>query len=251
MKKPEAMQGRQVACPECPLRLQKCFRQFDETELAFMDAFKVGELVVDAGTSVLLQGIDGPHLYTVFSGWMFRFKTLPDGRRQILNYALPGDLIGLQSVLMDKAEHTVEALTRASLCVFARDNLWRLYEKHPELAFDITWLAARGERLLDEHLLSVGRRTAAERVAYVLLHLFDRARQLGLNRGNSLRLPLTQQHLADTLGLSLVHTNKTLHQLIRRGLFSWRNGELVIRNAKAMAEFASFEPMQEVVRPIL
>ncbi|MGE0746756.1 MAG: Crp/Fnr family transcriptional regulator [Rhodospirillales bacterium] len=251
MKKPEAMTGRQVACPECPLRQQKCFRPFSEPELAFMNGFKVGELVVDAGTSVLLQGIDSPHLYTVFSGWLFRFKTLPDGRRQILNYALPGDLLGLQSVLMDKAEHTAEALTRASLCVFARDNLWRLYEKHPELAYDITWLAAREERLLDEHLLSIGRRTAAERVAYVLLHLFERARQLGLNRGNSLRLPLTQQHLADTLGLSLVHTNKTLQQLIRRGLFAWRNGELTIRNAKALAEFANFEPIEESVRPIL
>ena len=101
------------------------------------------------------------------------------------------------------------------LCVFPRDKLWELYRNHPTLAFDLTWLAAREEKILDEHLVSVGRRTALERTAYLLVHLFVRAEQAGLTTKDTVELPLTQQHLADTLGMSLVHMNKTLKRLER------------------------------------
>ena len=155
----------------------------------------------------------------MLSGWAFRYKMLDDGRRQILNYALPADMVGLQGALMREMEHSVEALTPLTLCVFPRAKLWELYAKLPSLAFDITWLAAREEQLIDENLVSVGRRTALERIAYLLLHLFVRAQEAGLTKGNSIQFPFTQQHLADTLGMSLVHTNKTLKRLTasRRG----------------------------------
>ena len=147
---------------------------------------------------------------------------LPDGRRQILNYALPADLVGLQGSLMREMEHSVEALTPLTLCVFPRAKLWELYSKFPSLAFDVTWLAAREEQLIDEALLSVGRRSALERTAYVLLHLFVRAKEVGLgNGGSSIQFPFTQQHLADTLGMSLVHTNKTLKRLAASNAIRW------------------------------
>ena len=82
-----------------------------------------------------------------------------DGRRQILNFALPGDFIGLQASIFDSIGNSVEALSDVVLCVFPREKLWDLYTRYPTLAFDVTWLAAREEQILDEHLLSVGRRT--------------------------------------------------------------------------------------------
>ena len=164
-------------------------------------------------TSFLREGARSDHLYTVLSGWAFRYKMLADGRRQILNYALPADMVGLQGSLMHEMEHSVEALTPLTLCVLPRAKLWELYSKFPSLAFDITWLAAREEQLIDENLVSVGRRTALERTAYLLLHLFVRTEEAGLIKDSSVQFPLTQQHLADTLGMSLVHTNKTLKRL--------------------------------------
>src|SRR6266404_2104326 len=82
---------RKVPCESCPLRGKAVFRPFSEPELEFVKQFKVGELSVEAGATVLGEGTNSPHLYTVLSGWAFRYKTLPDGRRQIVNYALPGD----------------------------------------------------------------------------------------------------------------------------------------------------------------
>ena len=118
--------------------------------------FKRGELVAEAGSLILSEGTHSAQLFTLLSGWAFRYKTLPDGRRQILNYVLPGDLIGLQGSVIGEMQHSVEALSPVVLCVFQRTGLPDLYRNHPGLAFDITWLAAREERMLDENLLSVG-----------------------------------------------------------------------------------------------
>src|SRR6201995_2651319 len=145
--------GRRVPCEKCPLREMECLREFNAKELEVISSFKSGELNVEAGTSVLLKNTNSAHLYTILSGWAFRYKTLPDGRRQILNYALPSDLIGLQSSVHEQMEDSGEGLTDMKLCVFPREKLWDLYSGHPTLAFDVTWLAAHEEQMLDEALL--------------------------------------------------------------------------------------------------
>ena len=122
-----------------------------------------------------------------------RYKSFPDGKRQVLNFALPGDLLGLQSSLFNHMTHSVEALTDVTLCVFPRQRIWELYKDHPGLAFDVTWLASREESILADHLANVGQRPAMVRVAYMLIYLFNRARRLGLVRCNKMLLPITQQ----------------------------------------------------------
>src|SRR5260370_39852901 len=119
---------------------------------------------------------------------------LPDGSRQILNFAVPGDFLGLQMSVFDKMGHSAEALTNMVLCIFPREKLWELFSGHPSLSFDVTWLAAREERVLDENLLSVGRRSALERMAYVLLPLFRRAEDLAMTEGDPVAFQFFQQY---------------------------------------------------------
>jgi len=249
---PVASTSRSVACEECPFRsFHNVFRDFNAEELDFVSRFKAGELQVERGTSFLVQGATSEHLFTVLGGWAFRYKMLPDGRRQILNYALPGDFVGLQASVLNHMEHSVEALTDMVLCIFPRDKLWELHRGHPTLAFDLTWLAAREEQILDENLLSVGRRSALERIAYLLLHLFTRAKQLNLAQGNKFEFPLTQQHVADTLGMSLVHSNKTFQRLRRSGAVRWNRNEVEIVDAAALAHAARYDAPQAGVRPFI
>ena len=133
---------------------------------------------------------------------------------------------------------------------FPREKLWTLYEKHQGLAFDVTWLAAREETILGDYLVTVGQRRATERVAFVLLHLFRRARQLGLARNNKVTFPFTQDHLADTIGFSLVHTNKTLKQLRRTGSFKWTGTDFELQNEQRLAELAGDASPISGVRPL-
>ncbi len=248
---PAPQQNMTTVCTKCPLRRLPAFREFEEKELNFVEGFKHGELSIGPGAPIVLEEANSPHLYTVLEGMAFRYKTLPDGRRQILNYAMPGDLVGLQSSVFDVMDHGVEALTDMKLCVFPRDHLWSLYSEQPSLAFDVTWIAAREERSLDAHLLTIGRRTALERIAYMIWYLYVRARGAGLVTGSRFALPLTQQHLADTLGLSLVHTNKTLKRLRGTGCISWEDRVLEIRDKERLLEIAQAEEGEERPRPFV
>ena len=246
-----ASSGRQYPCENCPLRPLPVFREFEKQELAFISTFKKGELAVDKGATVLVEGSHSAHLYTVLSGWAFRYKLLQDGRRQILNYLMPGDLIGLQGSVMGEMQHSVEALSPMLLCVFERDNLHELYRNHPGLAYDITWIASREERMLDENLLSVGRRSAIERAAYLIAFIGSRAKVVGLNGKQSIQIPITQQHIADTLGLSLVHTNKTIRKLMDRKLILWRDGGCEVVDAEGLKQLAGWEGLGEGRRPLI
>jgi CRP-like cAMP-binding protein len=233
------------------LRKLPVLREFSPEELAFISSFKSGELNVEAGTHILLQGTNSAHLYTVLAGWAFRYKMLPDGRRQILNFALPSDFLGLQGAVADEMQHSIESLTDMTLCIFPRERLWEIYTHYPSLAYDVTWIAARSEQYLDDSLVNIGRRTALERMAYLLLHLFARADELGLAKGNSIQFPFTQQHVADTLGMSLVHTNKTLKRLAASKTMRWKDRTFELLDRDGLAALAGFETPARHVRPFI
>lgn len=242
---------RRVPCEQCPLRPLPQFRDFTAEQLRFVSSFKRGELVAEPGTMILSEGAHSAQLFTVLSGWAFRFKTLEDGRRQILNYCLPGDLIGLQGSIMGVMDHSVEALSSTVLCVFQRDQLDDLFTNHPGLAFDVTWLASREERMLDENLLSVGRRSALERAAYLVAFLYYRAKAVGLARTRGTMLPISQQHVADTLGLSIVHTNKTLKKLSAEKLIRWHDRACEVIDPEGLKQVASWAGPLERQRPLI
>ncbi|MCT4369876.1 Crp/Fnr family transcriptional regulator [Yangia mangrovi] len=241
----------QISCKSCPLRRKALFRPFEEDELTFMERFKVGELSVDPGTHLLIEGANSPQIFTVLEGMGLRYKTLENGRRQVINFLLPGDLTGLQAGLLGEMKHSVQATSAMRLCVFNRSDLWSLYRKQPSLGYDVTWIAASEEHFLGETLATVGQRDAAERVAWALLKIFRRLTELGIGQGARVPLPYRQQDLADALGLSLVHTNKTLARIRARGLAEWADGELHVSDVDGMAELAMTDTEEPSVRPLL
>ena len=227
-----------VPCSSCPLRALPLFTIDNDEDVALIQRLKRDHVARGAGEVLIDEGEGDAPLYTLFAGWAFRFKTLSDGRRQILNFLLPGDFIGVQQRMTDAALHGVQALTDVSLCVFRRDALWELHQHAPRLGFNITWLTAHEESMVDDGLLSVGRRSAEERAAMLLIQLYKRAAALLPATTQGVPFPLTQQHIADSLGLSLVHTNKTLRKLERRGLHHIENGRLFLDDPGALARLA-------------
>jgi CRP/FNR family transcriptional regulator len=238
---PPRPQQFQVACAACPLRRLPAFVDIQADEIAFIQSFKNAELTLPAGTQVRREGAIGGDYYTLLRGWAFRYRTLSSGARQILNFLLPGDFIGLQEKLTATASHGVELLTESVLCRFPGDRLFDLYKTHPGLGYDVTWLAAHEELIVDENLVSVGQRTAMQRVAMLLIHLYKRADAVGSGRpGLGVEFPVTQRHMADALGLSLVHTHRTLRKLERNGLYSLADGRLTINRPAAMSKVADY-----------
>jgi CRP-like cAMP-binding protein len=241
----------QLPCFECELRACGLFKPITPNELGAINEIKREHLSLPAGAEIIHAGDDSPEIYTLYSGWAFRFKTLADGRRQILNFLLPGDLLGLQAAMFDAAQHGIEALTDVQLCLLPRRKVWALFGEMPGLAFDVAWLGSREESHVDENLTSVGRRTAAERAAALIVILYKRAKAVGLAAEETFEFPLTQQHIADALGLSLVHTNKTLARLRRMGMFTRTNGSLTLTNPRVLERVAQYFDDEVPLRPLI
>lgn len=235
-------------CDGCPLE-NRAATPIDDVLADEIARYRVGAMNLDAGAEILLEGVASPHVYTLVQGVAFRHKSLADGRRQILSYAFPGDLIGVQGSLLGKMRHSVAALADVRLWVFDRSCLPGLFKTAPEAAFALTWRAAKDECVLDETLLSVGRRTALESAAYLLALLHQRARVTGLAPKGRLAFPLTQQHVADTLGLSIVHTNRTLKSLAAARAIAWQDRGCVILDGEKLLEIAGWPGFSQEPRP--
>lgn len=211
-------------------------------EIAVVEQFKSGNRTIPAGVDLYSQNEICSDLYTLLDGWVYLYQILEDGRRQILDFALPGAFLGFQPDLDAPASHSAYCLTEIAICVFPRENLFDLFRAHPELALRMAWITARDGALAREHLINVGRRSARERVAHLLLELFYRVRRkIGDGHVNSIELPLTQEHIADALGLTAVHVNRTLRGLRQSKLLGFQGRTLTIREPALLAEVAGFD----------
>ncbi len=231
----------QVRCETCPLIACDGLRQPPADLRLWIAAFRQGEARYVRGEQVFDQGARPKHLYTVLSGVLMRTRLLEDGRRQVINFMFPGDFIGLQAALDGEMSHAVEAVTSVTLCAFSRDRFFDMVASQPRLAFDMTWLSAHEEAALEEHIVSLGQRNARERMAALAVFLVQRALDTGLAPDGTLTITVTQGQIADMLGLSLVHTNRTLQTLRRLQLVDWTINAIRIPNMEAAREFAGID----------
>lgn len=239
-------------CRQCPLLGCPGLKTPDRNRLEDIAGFKLGEIARARGEQVLHQGTKSAHVYTVLTGVLIRYRLLDDGRRQIINFLFPGDMAGLQSALDEPMTHGVEAMTDARLCVFPRNAFKRFLGQFHDLGFDLVWLAAKEEAALEEHLVALGQRNARERIAYLALFLVERARQTCLLDGdNRISLNVNQSQIADMLGLSLVHTNRSLQSLRKDGLVRWTLSSIEVPDPEAVRDFVKFDRLLTTKRPFI
>jgi len=196
---------------------------------------------VAAHRDLIAAGKRHAEIYVVHDGWLLRSRLLHNGRRQIVDFVLPGDIVGLEACLFGRSLYAVTTITPASLSAMPLDELERAAARNPVLAKALLWAAVRRGAILGEHLVDAARRTAYERVGHLLLELFVRLRRAGRSDGRSFDLPLTQRNIGDALGLTTVHVNRTLRALRRDGLISVTDRRVTILDLDALARLSDFE----------
>lgn len=174
----------------------------------------------------------------IVSGWACELRILPDGRRQIFTFLLPGDTIDARATTSIGSRGVV-ALTRLEVV-----------NPGPHLAADpggrdavlnaLNEAALRKEERIYDHLVRMGRLSAKERVVHLLLELFERLESVGLVRGDTFKIPLTQEVFADALGLSIVHINRTLKELRKDGSVSIKSGSVTLQNRPRLASLSCY-----------
>lgn len=186
------------------------------------------------------EGETSAHIGMLVSGFAYRYRMLPDGRRQIVSYLIPGDLCDVRNLLLPSATHTVSTLTPANVALFVRDTLLGLIDRYPRIGQSLYCMALVEELIAREWLVNIGQRTAIERLAHLLCEIFARMHAVGLTDRGRCELPLTQVELADSLALSTVHVNRTLQELRRQRLVSLAGGMLEIHDLSALQAVAIF-----------
>jgi CRP-like cAMP-binding protein len=179
--------------------------------------------------------------YLNHDGWLFRYKILHNGDRQIVDFVLPGQIFGLQACFFKASLYSIAAVTAASVSAFPLDVIDDVFDKNPQLAKALFWSAVCEAAIVGEHLIDTARRSAYERVSHLLLELFVRLKTNGQTDGDSFIMPLTQELIADALGLTAVHVNRTLRALREDRLVAINNKRVTIVDFDALSLICDFD----------
>ncbi len=187
------------------------------------------------------QGQPSAHVFAIADGWVAMHHVLPNGARQVLDFALAGDVVGVEQP-EGPMEYTAECLSRVEALAFPRERIDDLVTLAPDVAAEIIRVGSASLNRARDLIINVSRRTARERVAHLLLELFRRTcKRLPAEPGETAHLPLTQALLADALGLSAAHVNRVLRALRCERIVEMRAGTLTVLDPDALLEVAFFE----------
>ena len=218
------------------------------TRLSTADREVLADLVeanvrrLGAREDIIREGDEPRHVNLVIEGWACRYKQLQDGRRQIIAFFLPGDPCDPHIFTLRCMDHAIATLTPVTLARITQDAIETVTAKSPRIAETLWWDMMLTAAIQREWTVSLGQRSASERLAHLFCELFLRLRAVGLTEGSSCDLPVTQADLADTLGLSNVHVNRTLQELRAAGHITWKGKRLTIHDLPALMSLALFDP---------
>src|SRR6201997_4007614 len=217
------------------------FVALSSDEIAVLQDLQNARRNVRRHRDIVSEGRKYEVLYVLLEGFAIRCRVLRNGGRQVLNVALPGDFIGFPGCFFECALYSVSALTNTVLSAISHVRLVSLFETCPRLATKIFWSFACEAAMYTEHLIDLGRRSALERVAHFMLELLTRLKIIGLADERSFRMPLTQELIADALGLSVPHVNRTIRQLRDDELVSIEGSIVTIKDVEALSALADFD----------
>ena len=196
------------------------------------------------GEMLIRTGEESGTVYLLESGWVARTRVIGDGRRQIIVVFLPGDLMGLKSMLLERQPDTIECLTDTYVRTIDQKRLLHLAMQDRAVSVRLMFQLGEDERRLHNWVAALGRGNAEERIATLLLDLRGRLHQAGLVNGDGFRLPMTQEEIADHLGLTLVHINRVLRRLRESGIVSVQRGVVTVTEMARLSRLAA--PLQDI-----
>ena len=200
--------------------------------------------------SDIVRECDPPRaVRVILDGWACRYKELPDGRRQILAFFLPGDLCDSAVFLLDRMDHSIGAITSVRLAELKPDDFTRMTREAPDLAEAFALHELVTVAIQREWTLGLGQRTAFERVAHLLCEINRRLEAVGLTHAGTYEFPLTQDQIASATGLTPIHVNRVLQILRRRGLIELCRRRLTLHDRAALEDEAMFDPTYLHIRP--
>ncbi len=196
------------------------FAALSDADVRVLDELCAGEEPFPARVDIVVEGTAPRAGFVLTQGMACRYRLLPDGRRQILGFLIPGDFFDPYVFLLRTMDHSIATLMPTRLARVERERVIAVFAGRPRLAAACWWSALQDEAIQRERVVALGRRDARGRVAYLLCELVWRQTAIGASDDHAIRLPLTQVELADALGLTPVHINRVLQEFRKAGLIA-------------------------------
>lgn len=229
-------------CKTCAIRKMALFRSVPRELIDWVEKYRSHQYYLRPKDFLYREGDEVSEVFTLFSGWVKLFKTLPDGKTFVMRFSLAGDFLGFQSNLRGPLNHSIQALTDVHVCSFPKAKFGELLKARPEIGSELTSITVRDLGLCHEHQLNTARKSAEERVANLLLELYYRVSDLQHSAENTIDIPITQVDIADAVGITQVHVNRVLKKLKESGLVSCKNHKLSILDEKKLSALGQFNP---------
>jgi len=198
------------------------------------------------GTHVVEVGSKYEAAFVLCDGWAYRCQDLSDGRRQILGYVLPGDFIALHVNFPRTADHSVIALTNIEVATVSVGSIEDIYRRFPNLSIALSYSTAQDHTILGGQITRLGRRAAEERLAHLILELWQRLLLVQKADARGFDLPVTQLEIADLLGLTQESVSRTLKKLENMGLVSRRSRRIDICDRDGLTAIADYDPLVRI-----
>ena len=218
-------------------------------EIKALDAIIEGELSIRKRRDLIADGYEYRKLCFVKDGYGVRYKLLRNGKRQILNVIMPGDVVGLPGSFHERAIYAVTTITDLRMNVCTLESYVDLCYRHPQFGLALTWIAVQEATTYAEHVIDVGRRTPIERLSHFLLELHARLKAVGRAEAKSFTLPFSQEVMADVLGLSVPHLNRMMQELRSEKLIADKVRQIEFVDAEALQTLAHYQPLDIVPIP--
>ena len=219
----------------------KLYVDLEDSEMEPLARMLARQRTYPRGREIVIQGRPYRSLFVLNEGLALRYKILSGGKRQIFNLIVPGDLIGLPACLFESATASISSLTDATVSLIEFSDLFSLFRHSSRLAAALFWTSAREAGIYAERLAAIGRKSAYERLAHLILELLTRLHAVGLAGASSFEMPLTQEMLADALGLSLQHINRMVRNLREERLANIEGHIVTIHDLESLTRIAGFE----------
>jgi CRP-like cAMP-binding protein len=213
-----------------------------QTDLEALDGIVDGEFTIRRRHDLIIDGYEYRKLSFVKDGYAVRYKLLRNGKRQILNVVLPGDIIGLPGSFYERATYSVMAISELRLHVCSLDAYVQMCYRQPQFGLALAWMAVQEAATYAEHVIDVGRRTPIERLSHFLIELHTRLLAVGRAEPTRFTLPFSQEVIADVLGLSVPHLNRMMQRLRAEKLIANRERTVEFVDADAMHALAHYQP---------
>lgn len=215
----------------------------DKADLKRLEEIKSKQITFEAGDDVLRRGAEMKKLILLVSGWAVRCRYTRDGNRQIVHILVPGDVITPNVFAAKRTDHGITALSEVVARFVDVEDMQELLAENGSLAAAFWWATEQEHGMLREQIVRLGRRSALHRIPHLFLELHRRLHLVGQATADSFILPLTQNDIADALGLSNVHVNRTLKKLVDQGYIAYEASVTRVIDFDGLAAMCDFDTL--------